>query len=438
MDQILPVGEIIGALRRRFLPFALIASIGTLMALFYAVNLPRVYETWAVIEIQNPPVAAPVSSTVESSRAMQQLQRIEQRLMSRGHLLQLIEELQPFADKPDASLNDQVYWLRMATDIEQVSNPATQWRTDVSPTAITITVRLGDPEMGARVANRLVEKAVAQNREAREARTREALEFFASEERRIGDRIATLEAELAAFKQDNADALPGALGSKRTRLEALEEADLELEKQLIELRQINPDDRRPVSQRQIEKLEEQRAAIGERRAEIRAALEAAPEVERTLNRMQRELSQLETQFDAVTRNRAEAEMGQMLEASRRAETLAVLEWAQVPEAPMAPSRKKVAVMGAGMAVMLGLALVLLLELMKPVIRTTAQMERQLGVRPSVSIPRISTPVETTRRLAGRIAVAVALAATVPFAGLLLIDGQLPEIAQKLPLIGQAR
>ena len=426
MDKFLPVDEILGMLRRRFVAFGTIAVLGISISLIYALGLPKLYETSAVIQIENSAVSDSLVPTQNSTRILQQLQRTEQRLMARDQLLEMISEFQLFSDLKDASSNEKVFMLRQSTRIEQVINPTLQWRTDVSPTALTITVRLGDAELVALVANRFVSNVVAENRLRREERVRDTLQFFNGEEARVGREISSLDTEIAAFKRANEGALPDSITGRRTQLASLEETDLVLEQQLIELTSGSDEDLRENVSKKIDLLEEQRQAISERRAAIEASLAAAPQVEKAFNTLQRRLELLEEQYRVITRHRAEAEMGQMLEESRQSENYEVLELAEVPEAPIAPSRKKVFAMGVMGSLALASALVYLLEILNPVIRTASQMERKLNIRPVVSIPNIHTRNDLTRAWAKRTATVLAVAIGVPV-GLYLVNAHVFEL-----------
>ena len=421
VNKILPIAEAVSMLRRRLLVFALIAVTGTVISFFYALDLPKLYATSAVIQIQTSAVSDSLVSGRDSSRALQQLQRTEQRLMARDHLIRIISKYNLFSDIPGASINDKVYWLRISTQIEQVTNPSLQWRTDISPTALTITVQLGDPVQVADVANEFVTSVLEQSRQQREDRVREALEFFESEETRVGREITALDTEIAAFKRANADALPDAIAAMRSQLIGLEEADLAFEQQLVELTGGDVTDRRPVIVKRINEIEEQRASLGERRDFIREVISRAPQVEKTFNTLTRRLDKLEEQYTIITRHRAEAEMGQMLETNRQSENFEILELAQIPDQPIAPSRRKVFAMGSFASIALASALVYVLEALNPVLRTAAQMERQLGLRPVVAIPNIETTSDMTRRWLIKAAVAGLLLLAVPMLLMLLGD-----------------
>ena len=93
MNGLSTLDEIIGAFLRHIVLLALILATGVAASLFYALSLPREYEAVAVIQIEQTQVQTPTfgSSSTANARTLQQLQIIEQRVMSRGNLLDIIE-----------------------------------------------------------------------------------------------------------------------------------------------------------------------------------------------------------------------------------------------------------------------------------------------------------------------------------------------------------
>ncbi len=71
-----------------------------------------------------------------------------------------------------------------------------------------------------------------------------------------------------------------------------------------------------------------------------------PEVERTLNNFDRNLQQLQSQFEVITARRAEAETGFRLEQRQQSEHFTLLERAMVPEYPEGGGGKKIAALGS--------------------------------------------------------------------------------------------
>jgi Capsular polysaccharide biosynthesis protein len=152
-----------------------------------------------------------------------------------------------------------------------------------------------------------------------------------------------------------------------------------------------------VQQRRILLLQEQRALLRARRAEVEALITSAPEVERETSAMERELTRLQEQYVVVTRRKAEAELGQVLEERQQGGRYEVLESALVPELPVSRSRRSVLAMGVAGSVVAAISFVFLLELLQPVIRTAGQMERTLGVAPVVAIPTVRSGRNRARR-----------------------------------------
>lgn len=398
MDRFQSLGEVFGMLRRRAVLWAGIAAIGVLVSLVYTLSLPRIYETAAVIQIEQPSIEEATSGTGNLNAAtLQKLQIIEQRVMARDNLLDIIAKFDLFSDDPSMTESMKVFQLRLAARVQQITDPNLAWRPDVSPTALMISVRLGDPEMAANIANELVTNVLDQNARRRAERARETLEFFNSEEKRIREAIIVLEDQIAKFKRENAASLPDQVEENRRELNRIRDIELDLDRQIVGLREgITPDVNSPMGQR-ILRLQEQRDLYRERANEIQAALTAAPEVELIYNALHRQLRQLTEQYQAITANRSDAELNQMIEASQQAESFAVLERAVVPEIPVAPRRKRIMGIGAILSLLAATAAALLVELRNPVIWTAAQFERQLQTPPVVAIPVVELPIERLRR-----------------------------------------
>jgi succinoglycan biosynthesis transport protein ExoP len=116
-----------------------------------------------------------------------------------------------------------------------------------------------------------------------------------------------------------------------------------------------------------------------------------------LSAYQRRYANLQARYDTAVQKLAEAETGQRLEVNRQAERFEVIEQAQVPTAPVAPNRLLIAGGGAVLSLGLGLGIALLLELVNPAIRTSADLQRRLQLHPVVAVPYIHTRGERRRR-----------------------------------------
>lgn len=407
MGNIQTLQDLIGMLRRRWLLMLPIVLAGMAVSLWVALGQPRVYESVAVIQID----ALTTAGAPGDPAAAQRLQLIEQRLFQRENLLALIDRHGLFRDGAPLSPNEQVAALRQAVTLQSIA-PTTPGPTQ-GVSALLITARLGDPVLAAAVANDLAEQVLRLNSSREAERIRETLEFYRAEEGRISAEIATLEADLTRYKNENLQALPSAAASLREEsmrldddLRALDQRVLELTGQRSALEGERP--LRAVIQRQIDTLtaqiaviDDQRMMIRNRQGEIAAILAGVPAVETMLGSYDRRLDQLREQFAVVTRRLAEAETSQRLDASEQGLRFVMLERAVEPDYPLSSGRRKTAVFGTAASLALALAAALALELRNPVLRTAGQLERAVGIVPVVSIPYVQTPGERRRQRALR-------------------------------------
>lgn len=141
----------------------------------------------------------------------------------------------------------------------------------------------------------------------------------------------------------------------------------------------------------------QRELAGQRRR-LEAALVRNPEVEALLHALERQLEQLREQYSDVSRRQVEARTGANLEANQQAERFEILELALVPEYPSSSNRKKIAAFGTIASGGAAVGLALLLQMLRPTLYTSAQMERELDLRPIVAVPYVAVPGERLRRV----------------------------------------
>lgn len=149
---------------------------------------------------------------------------------------------------------------------------------------------------------------------------------------------------------------------------------------------------------QIDHMEKNRAQNIATQGELERSIKRTPNIEMQLSVLQRRRGELQDQYQTIVAKRAEAETGERLETNQQAERFELIEEAVVPDNPIAPSRKKILVMGSGAAMGLAMGLVFLLEMMNPVIRSASQMQRQLELRPVVVIPYVMTRAERRWRV----------------------------------------
>ncbi|MEM9010039.1 MAG: Wzz/FepE/Etk N-terminal domain-containing protein [Pseudomonadota bacterium] len=206
--------------------------------------------------------------------------------------------------------------------------------------------------------------------------------------RQLEARIAAVEAVVEEMLGEEAIATPG------------EDDDSPGEEVLSEEERMNETARQiALIETELQLIDEQRTAAEARLGRVSTAIDASPQVEMELNAYSRAYAELQARYTEALAKQAAAETGERLEVNRQAERFELIEEAQVPERPESPNRTIIAGAGFAGSVFLGIAIVVLLELLNRTIRTPADLERRLNFRPVVVVPFIELAADTRRRRA---------------------------------------
>lgn len=402
MGPIYSLADFLDMVRRRIGLISFVFIAGCFASVYWALSLPHLYRASEVIQFEQPTIAGDLApSTVEGSQA-RRLQLIEQQLMARSSLVETIEKFGLYDNLTGLRLSEKVTLLRQSVTLHGVAAVREGYADDGRISVLTITAEMDDAEKARAVAHDFADRTRALAADQRREQTRETLAFFEAQEEALIADLAQVEQELAEFRSANDLSLEGSLEFVRAEIAGINDALLELDREIIATQlsrsRIDRNARAATVEReqadldaQLDSLTTQRTLLRDRRAELAESLETSPSVERALARFDRRMTQLQSQLDVIAARRNEAEVGFTLETGERGERLTTLEEAQVPDFPITMSRKKRAMMGAAASLLAGLALAFLLDLRRPVLRTARQMERETGLTPVVSIPQVGRP-----------------------------------------------
>ena len=400
MGPIQTFDEFLGLLSRRRLLIAAVTVALSVLVLLYLLSRPVIYEAASVIQVETPTITENTGTPTASASA-QRLQTIQQRLTTRDALLAMIDRHGLYEGLPIAN-DEKVHLLRMAVRFSPVASVASQaYGAPQQVSALIIYAQADSAEKAARIANDFAQGVLDASSEGQNSRAREALTFFVEENRRLEAEIVATEAEIADFRNANADALPAVRETRRGEIRDIE-ADLRANEQaLVALqsekqrigqgRTLRDADLRQVAALEAQEtlIQSQKAAQEERRSGLVAALSKGPTVEQALATMDRRLALLQEQAAKAAQRLTDAETAQKLEESQQSERFALLERAVSPDYPVTGGRRKLAVVGAMASLIAGIIAGFAMDLMHPVLRTRTQFERTLGLRPVVVIPELS-------------------------------------------------
>lgn len=401
MGPIFSLADFLDMLRRRAAVILYVVVAGSILSVWVALNQQHMYHSAEVIQVTRPTIADDLAkSTVEGSSA-RRMQLIEQRLMARGTLLDIIEKFSLYADIPALTPTEKVVMLRNAVSITGVAAVREGFADDGTISVLTITAMMPTAEQAQQVASEFGSRTIELSVSSRIAQARETLSFFAEKEAALASQITALEDEISAFHAANDVALPGTAEFRRNEVAAINQSLLDIEREKILIRrsadQASANERPATARRMLAEAQEQLATLDaqldlltQRKKELETALQTTPEVQRQLGVYARQMQSLQGELEVVSTRRNEAEVGFRLETSRQGERLTVLEPAGLADYPSTSARKNKALMGGMASLLAGLAFAFVLELRAPVLRSAAQMERETGLAPVASIPVLDT------------------------------------------------
>lgn len=252
------LADYIAAFRRRRVGMAVAAGAILAVTTLAAALWPPVYTSTATILIEEQEIPAELVRSTITTYAWQRIQTINQRVMTRGTLLEIIDKHGLYADVRRREPTERTL-ERMRGDIKvapisaDVIDPRTG-RATPATIAFTLAFESERPDTAQRVTNELTTLYLNENVKSRTERAEETYTFLTDEANRLNGHIIELETKLARFKEQHADKLPELAGfnlqlvermerellDTRTQLRSLEERKFYLEGQLAQMSPTSP------------------------------------------------------------------------------------------------------------------------------------------------------------------------------------------------------
>lgn len=386
MGPIHSLDDVVDMLRRRAFPIVFVIVTGAIVSLWVALNQTPVFSSSEVIQIEPPEIAVELALATATGSWAKRLQMIEQRLMARDNLRDLIDEFGLYAEQPALRPSDKIDQLRQSIQIQSAVASGLISK-------VTITATLQSPTQAAAIAHEIAKQTIDHSDILRIASARETLDFFLLQESKLTARIDILEARIAGFRNSDDISITGIVDFRRYEIAAINSAIFEIDRQYNTLQskvdqidetiwQATADKMLGGFQQEMTNLNAQKSMLADRKQ----LLETIPQDQRELTKSVRQLEQLNNQLNETLPQLAKAEVSYRLESQHRLERLTVLEPAKIPVYPVAVPRVQMVITGIMISLMAAFGLALLLESRNRAIRTASQMQRELGYAPIVSIP----------------------------------------------------
>ena len=167
--------------RRRLPYFLATAFLITALSLAIAIVLPPQYESQAKLLLESSQIPDAMAAPTVQAAAVEKLQILEQRLMTRENLLRIARERNVFEDIAKMTPSDIVSEMAKRTDISIRGG-----QQQATLMHVTFTARSG--EVANAVVTDYVTLVLAADVDVRIESAKETLEFFQQETKRLSDR----------------------------------------------------------------------------------------------------------------------------------------------------------------------------------------------------------------------------------------------------------
>lgn len=220
----LSLNDYIAVLKRRALLIGLTFTAILTVSLMIALAIPPIYESTGTILVESQQISSDLVSANNSTFADERIEVIRQRVMTREHLMRIIDKYRLFSDEGKVlTVSEKVDEMRSAIKVALVS-AAVKGRGQVT-IAFRLSFEHNNPQVANQVANELVTLFLDENIKQRTERANETTEFLTQEANKLRVELEVLENQLADFKQANSNALPE---HQELRMNMLSRAELEL------------------------------------------------------------------------------------------------------------------------------------------------------------------------------------------------------------------
>jgi len=416
-----------------------------------AFGLPRTYRSTATLLVQAQDLPTSIVDAPASGAVEQRIARIREQVLSRGDLIELIEQNDLYTkDRRSQPLSKVIEKMRHSTSVGALSSDIGQQSgTQNNTIAIAMSFDYPEPAKAQAVLQSFVTKFLSMSSADVEDQASITVRFLQDQANKLQSQITDIEGQLTALKARNGAALASSgapplidTGSFSAQITSLQNENRQLiaqsrhpsqgnvlalaEAQLAaaeaQYSDTHPDvvaaKERVATLRRLSQGSSDGGAIQEQIAANNAAIHQlmsqrdetlaranaaiagqsrAPAIMEQAMQLENRATALRNQYQAVSENLLKAQNSARMASEQRAERLSLVEPANLPDRPFSPNRLMLIGAGAAGGLMLGLLLALGLEFINRPVRSPRQLER-LGLPVIGIVPLIKTKQQRARRL----------------------------------------
>jgi hypothetical protein len=144
-------------------------------------------------------------------------------------------------------------------------------------------------------------------------------------------------------------------------------------------------------------LEEERVKILDDLAVLKDSIDRTPANQVALDSLTRDYNIIQQQYNTAVDKLSKAAAAEETEVRSKGERMSVVEPATEPSRPSRPNRMFIAGAGTAAGAFMGIALIVLMELLNRAVRRPTDLINSFGITPIATIPYMRTPREMMMR-----------------------------------------
>ncbi len=224
---------------RRFHWFLIVLVLFTAIGVTLARILPTLYIAEARLVVESEQIPGALAASTVQTQATEQLQIIQQRILTRDTLIEMANRLQIYAPVGGTTyprMNADEIVEDIKSRIQIVTTGGTVARGPAQATLVAVSFQAPTAALAAAVTNDVVTLILNEDVSMRTGVARQTLEFFEQEVARLDQDLVARSAAILEFKEANLGALPDSLEFRRNQQAAGQERIVQIERAEAELR----------------------------------------------------------------------------------------------------------------------------------------------------------------------------------------------------------
>lgn len=224
-------GSYFGALRRRYIYVATILPAVLFICVIAAFAIRPQYQATATIMLEPSSVPKDIIESTVLSYSDQQIEIVQGRVMTLDSLQRIVQEIDPYPDRPTWTAEDKAQRLLEDTTLEKV-DPVTM-KPQAESNAFSLHYDNPKPALALAIDERLGQLFLTYNQRIRTQAAGEATGFLQKQSEQLVRQMREVDAQLAALKSKYGEALPEFLQRNQSTIEDTQHRLDSLEQQVL-------------------------------------------------------------------------------------------------------------------------------------------------------------------------------------------------------------